>query len=79
MYTASVRVIKRKGDVTIKTYRCADPAYAITHVLLDERVIKALKGRECDVEMAQESTTKFQSLLPAAPTPTTKAKAKSKK
>lgn len=73
MTTAGVRVIKRKGDITIKTYSCPDPVYAVTQVLLDSRVIKALKGRECDVEMTQESVIKFQSLLrdvpTAAPTP----------
>ena len=83
MTTAGVRVIKRKGDITIKTYSCPDPIYAVTQVLLDSRVIKALKGRECDIEMVQESTVKFQSLLAkpaaapapaAAPTPTAKAK-----
>lgn len=67
MTTAGVRVIKRKGDITIKTYSCPDPVYAVTQVLLDSRVIKALKGRECDIEMTQESVIKFQSLLRDVP------------
>lgn len=81
MTTAGVRVIKRKGDITIKTYSCPDPVYAVTQVLMDSRVIKALKGRECDIEMVQESTVKFQSLLakPAVASIRPTAKAKTKK
>jgi len=84
MTTAGVRVIKRKGDITIKTYSCSDPVYAVTQVLMDSRVINALKGRECDIEMVQENTIKFQSLLAkpvAAPAPAAapEPKAKAKK
>ena len=68
MSNATVRVTKRKGILTIITYDCTNPTFAVTQVLMDPRVIKALKGKECDVSLTQESTEKFQSHL-AEPTP----------
>ena len=68
-----VRVTKRKGVVTINAYDCPNAAYAVTHVLMDSRVLKALALKECDIELTQEHTVRVRSLMSEPVAPAAKA------